>query len=202
MYHGWKNVISNNSYLSYMITNSRTITTSYSRKTVFNYKNIVQSSCTNLTKCSVSLEKCNTYQSRLISTSLKHHHDDSLKDVAETVRVIFISKDDTKTEVMGKVGERAMYLAHRKGIDMEGACEASLACTTCHVYVETEEEHWDNLPEATETEEDLLDMAPFLASNSRLGCQIILTPDIDGIELRLPRATKNFYVDGHKPQPH
>ena len=54
----------------------------------------------------------------------------------------------------------------------------------------------------TETEEDLLDMAPFLASNSRLGCQITLEKEIDGIRLRLPRATKNFYVDGHKPQPH
>ena len=51
---------------------------------------------------------------------------------------------------------------------MEGACEASLACTTCHVYVESEH----NLPEATETEEDLLDMAPFLQPNSRLGCQV------------------------------
>ena len=45
-------------------------------------------------------------------------------------------------------------------------------------------------------------MAPFLASNSRLGCQITLEKEIDGIRLRLPRATKNFYVDGHKPQPH
>ena len=59
------------------------------------------------------------------------------------------------------------YNPLRTGIDMEGACEASLACTTCHVYVESEDEHWDQLPEATDTEEDLLDMAPFLASNSR-----------------------------------
>jgi hypothetical protein len=58
------------------------------------------------------------------------------------------------------------------------------------------------LPEATEVEEDLLDMAPFLSTNSRLGCEIVLTADLDGIELRLPRATKNFYVDGHTPTPH
>ena len=102
----------------------------------------------------------------------------------------------------GREGERVMYLAHRKGIDMEGACEASLACTTCHVYVESEDEHWDQLPEATDTEEDLLDMAPALASNSRLGCQIILNPSIDGIVVRLPRYTKNFYVDGHVPTAH
>ena len=69
-------------------------------------------------------------------------------------------------QIKGRIGERLLYLAHRKGIDMEGACEASLACTTCHCYVETEE-HFDILPEATETEEDLLDMAPFLDTNSR-----------------------------------
>ena len=137
-----------------------------------------------------------------ISTSAIYLHDEDLKDVPETVRVTFIEKDGTRKEVMGKVGERAMYLAHRKGVDMEGACEASLACTTCHCYIETSDEHWDLLPEATEKEEDLLDMAPFLDVNSRLGCQIIISPELDGIELRLPRATKNFYVDGHKPQPH
>lgn len=60
-----------------------------------------------------------------------------------------------------------MYLAHRHEIEMEGACEASLACTTCHVYVD--DKNLEKLTEATETEEDLLDMAPFLKENSRLG---------------------------------
>lgn len=135
------------------------------------------------------------------STSL-HDSDPELASRPENINISFITKDGEKIDIKGREGERVLYLAHRKGIDMEGACEASLACTTCHVYVETESEHWDKLPEATETEEDLLDMAPFLAPNSRLGCQIILSPEIDGIVLRLPRATKNFYVDGHKPQPH
>lgn len=60
-----------------------------------------------------------------------------------------------------------MYLAHRYNIEMEGACEASLACTTCHVYVH--HDYLDKLPEAEEKEEDLLDLAPFLKENSRLG---------------------------------
>lgn len=50
---------------------------------------------------------------------------------------------------------------------MEGACEASLACTTCHVYVNSD--HFDKLPASEEKEDDLLDMAPFLKENSRLG---------------------------------
>lgn len=85
-------------------------------------------------------------------------------------------------------------------IQLSGACEASLACTTCHVYVK--DGYQDKIPEADEKEEDLLDMAPFLRENSRLGCQIILTKELEGLELELPKATRNFYVDGHKPKPH
>lgn len=83
---------------------------------------------------------------------------------------------------------------------MEGACEASLACTTCHVYVLGE--YLEKLSEADEKEEDLLDMAPYLKENSRLGCQIILNKELEGIKLQLPKATRNFYVDGHTPKPH
>ena len=98
-------------------------------------------------------------------------------------------------------GEIALRLAQRYDVPMEGACEASLACTTCHCYVE-DDDFFDKLSEATEEEEDLLDKAPFLSTNSRLGCQIIISDQLSGIRLRLPRATANFYVDGHVPQPH
>nr|XP_012137213.1 PREDICTED: adrenodoxin-like protein, mitochondrial isoform X3 [Megachile rotundata] len=86
------------------------------------------------------------------------------------------------------------------GIELEGACEASLACSTCHVYVHSD--YMDKLPPSEEKEEDLLDLAPFLKENSRLGCQIILTKELDGIELQIPKGTRNFYVDGHTPAPH
>jgi len=119
---------------------------------------------------------------------------------AEVVNIIYIDRDGDRHKVKGKVGDNVLYLAHRYHVEMEGACEASLACTTCHVYVG--DEHVDVLPEADEKEDDLLDMAPFLKENSRLGCQIILTKEMEGMELTLPMATKNFYVDGHVPQPH
>nr|CAD7438601.1 unnamed protein product [Timema bartmani] len=118
----------------------------------------------------------------------------------EVVRITYIDKDGKRTEVKGKVGDNVLYLAHRYGVEMEGACEASLACTTCHVYVHGD--HIDKLPEAEEKEEDLLDLAPFLRENSRLGCQIILKKEYDGMVLELPKATRNFYVDGHKPAAH
>lgn len=63
-------------------------------------------------------------------------------------------------------------MAHRYGIEIEGACEASLACTTCHVYVH--HDYMDKLPVSDEKEEDLLDLAPFLKENSRLGISIFI----------------------------
>lgn len=122
------------------------------------------------------------------------------KSTDEIVNITYITKDGERIPIKGKIGDNVLYLAHRHSIDMEGACEASLACTTCHVYVHDDFQH--KLPEATEKEDDLLDMAPFLKENSRLGCQIVLTKELDGIEVTLPAATRNFYVDGHKPKPH
>lgn len=122
------------------------------------------------------------------------------KSEDEVVNVIYVDKQGKRIAVRGKVGDNCLFLAHRYGIEMEGACEGSLACTTCHVYVG--HEFTDKLPAATEEEEDLLDMAPFLKENSRLGCQIKLTKELDGIELQLPTITRNFYVDGHVPAPH
>ena len=118
----------------------------------------------------------------------------------ETVNVTYIDREDNIIKVKAKVGDNVLYLAHRNNVDLEGACEASLACSTCHVYVD--EDYVDTLAEPLEEEDDMLDMAPFLQDNSRLGCQIILTKEMDGIKLTLPKITRNFYVDGHVPKPH
>ncbi|CAK1594863.1 unnamed protein product [Parnassius mnemosyne] len=137
-----------------------------------------------------------------VSLGLKHgeYEWQDPKSDDEVVNITYIDKDGNKTKVRGKVGDNILYLAHRYGIEMEGACEASLACTTCHVYVR--QEFFEKLPPSEEKEDDLLDMAPFLKENSRLGCQIVLTKELEGMELQLPKATRNFYVDGHKPAPH
>ena len=57
---------------------------------------------------------------------------------------------------------------------------------------------YDSLPEPSEDEEDMLDMAFGLTETSRLGCQITVTEDMEGVVLTMPKATRNFYVDGHK----
>jgi len=126
-----------------------------------------------------------------------------MKDPAsehEVVNVTFVDKAGKRIPVRAKVGDNLLYLAHRYGIELEGACEASLACSTCHVYVH--HDFLDSINEATEKEEDLLDMAPGLKENSRLGCQIVLHKGLDGLELTLPSTTRNFYVDGHTPHTH
>ncbi|XP_039628616.1 ferredoxin-2, mitochondrial [Polypterus senegalus] len=116
------------------------------------------------------------------------------------INVVFVDRSGQRIPVKAKVGDNVLHVAHKHGIDLEGACEASLACSTCHVYIG--DAFYDKLPEPDEREEDMLDMAPLLQENSRLGCQVILTPELDGIELTLPKITRNFYVDGHKPASH
>ena len=118
----------------------------------------------------------------------------------EVVNVTYIDRNGDTQKIRAKVGDNVLYLAHRYDIGLEGACEASLACSTCHVYVE--EGFYNKLSEPLEEEEDMLDLAVFLQDNSRLGCQIVLTKEMDGMVLRLPQATRNFYVDGHVPKPH
>ncbi|XP_034290215.1 ferredoxin-2, mitochondrial [Pantherophis guttatus] len=119
---------------------------------------------------------------------------------AEVVNVVFIDRCGQKIPVQGKVGDDVLRLAQRNGIELEGACEASLACSTCHVYVS--HDFLDKLPTPDEREEDMLDMAPLLQENSRLGCQIVLSKELEGAAFTLPKITRNFYVDGHVPKPH
>jgi ferredoxin len=109
---------------------------------------------------------------------------------------------DEKITVNARVGETLLQTAHRFNIDLEGACEGVCACSTCHVIFLGDPQVYDSLPPPTEAEEDMLDMAFGLTSTSRLGCQIVLTEHMQGITVRVPDATRNFYVDGHVPQPH
>ena len=105
-------------------------------------------------------------------------------------KMVFIDPDGTRHEVEAPVGLSVLEVAHRNGIDIEGACEGSLACSTCHVIVDPED--FDRLAEATEDEEDMLDLAFGLTHTSRLGCQIVMTEELDGLTVRLPSGTNNM----------
>lgn len=108
---------------------------------------------------------------------------------AEKIKIFFI-ENDKEIEVEALVGLSILEIAHQHGIDLEGACEGSLACATCHVILE--EEIYNKLDKPEEAEEDMLDLAFGLTHTSRLGCQIILTKELDGMKVILPSATRNI----------
>jgi len=103
--------------------------------------------------------------------------------------------------VKAKVGINLLEVAHAYDIELEGACEGSLACSTCHVIVE-QQAMYEQLPEPDDDENDMLDLAFGLTETSRLGCQIIAAKELDGIRVRIPSATRNFAVDGFVAKPH
>lgn len=109
-------------------------------------------------------------------------------------KMTFIKTDGTRVEVDAPVGLSVLEIAHRNDIDLEGACEGSLACSTCHVVIDPE--WYDTLQEASEDEEDMLDLAFGLTRTSRLGCQIIMTEELDGLTVSLPAGTRNLMAGG------
>ena len=69
------------------------------------------------------------------------------------------------------------------GIDAD--CGGSMACATCHVYVE--DKWFDKIPKAEDAENDMIDMAFEPKKNSRLSCQIIVSDELDGLEVTTPK---------------
>ncbi len=107
-------------------------------------------------------------------------------------KVTFVFQDGNRMEIEAPVGLSLLEIAHKNKIDLEGACEGSLACSTCHLIVDPED--YERLAEPTEDEEDMLDLAFGLTHTSRLGCQIILTEELDGLTVSLPPATRNVML--------
>ena len=105
-------------------------------------------------------------------------------------KITFIDTEGNRRDVDAPVGLSVLEIAHKNDIDLEGACEGSLACSTCHVIVE--QEWYDLLSDASEDEEDMLDLAFGLTKTSRLGCQIIMSEELDGLTLKLPAGTRNM----------
>ena len=108
-------------------------------------------------------------------------------------KMVFIEKNGNRKEVDAPLGLSVLEIAHRNHIDLEGACEGSLACSTCHVIVDAQ--WYKKLSEASEDEEDMLDLAFGLTHTSRLGCQIKMTEELDGLTVTLPTATRNMMVE-------
>ncbi|HWT07681.1 MAG TPA: ferredoxin family 2Fe-2S iron-sulfur cluster binding protein [Roseomonas sp.] len=104
-------------------------------------------------------------------------------------KMVFVERDGTRKEVDAPLGLSVLEIAHRHGVDIEGACEGSLACSTCHVIVDPS--WFTKLASPTEDEEDMLDLAFDLQETSRLGCQLIMTDKLDGLVVKLPAGSRN-----------
>ena len=107
--------------------------------------------------------------------------------------IIFIMPDGSEKPVNAPNGISLLEVAHQNAVPLEGACEGSLACSTCHVIVD--QAFYDQLPPATEDEEDMLDLAFGLTHTSRLGCQIMMNDSLEGLKVAVPTTTRNMMVD-------
>lgn len=103
-------------------------------------------------------------------------------------KITFIHRDGSETVVEAENGLSVMETAVANDVDIEAACEGSLACATCHLVVE-DQDWYDKLDPPSEDEEDMLDLAFGLTRTSRLSCQIRVTDAIDGIRFRVPEDT-------------
>ena len=101
-------------------------------------------------------------------------------------RMTFITAAGERQEVEAPSGVSVMEIARMHDLGIEGACEGSIACATCHVIVDAA--YAGRLGEASAEEEDMLDLAVGVQPTSRLGCQIMLTDDLDGLTVRLPES--------------
>ncbi len=107
-------------------------------------------------------------------------------------KLVFIESSGTRTEVEVPVGLSVMEAAHMFDVDIEGACEGVMACSTCHVIVD--KDWYGRLVRVDEDEDYMLDLAIGLTDTSRLGCQIVMTDELDGLVVRLPAEIQNMML--------
>ena len=100
-------------------------------------------------------------------------------------KITYISHDGKKNTIEVPNGLSVMEGALQNNIEgIDADCGGSMACATCHVYVS---ENWfDKIEKVHDAEQDMLDMAYEPKKNSRLSCQIIVSSDLDGLEVVTP----------------
>lgn len=102
-------------------------------------------------------------------------------------KLTYIAHDGTRFDVEAENGSTVMENAIRNSVPgIEAECGGACACATCHVYVDPD---WlSKTGEASSMEQSMLDFANDVEDNSRLSCQIKITPELDGLVVRLPKS--------------
>lgn len=110
----------------------------------------------------------------------------------EELKITFISKDGLQRTFEVAEGDNILDIAQAHNLEMEGACGGSCACLTCHIIVDPD--FYDEIPEPDDDENDMLDLAFGLTETSRLGCQVKMSKELDGIRIALPAMTRNLQL--------
>ncbi|KUL84913.1 hypothetical protein ZTR_07877 [Talaromyces verruculosus] len=134
---------------------------------------------------------------RFSVTSVAAHGHITPPKPGEEINVSFIDKDGEKYDFQVSEGDNLLDIAQANDLEMEGACGGSCACSTCHVIVE-DADLYDRMPEPDDDENDMLDLAFGLTETSRLGCQVKMKKDLDGLVVRLPAMTRNMQASDFK----
>lgn len=119
---------------------------------------------------------------------VRHFSSSQCRSKKEEITVNFLNRDGETFTVKAKVGETLLDTVIDNDVDIDGfgACEGTLACSTCHLVFD--EDVYESLPEKLDEEEDMLDLAYGLEDTSRLGCQICLTKEMDNMIARVPEG--------------
>lgn len=106
----------------------------------------------------------------------------------DKITVHFLNRDGEILTTKGKIGDSLLDVVIENNLDIDGfgACEGTLACSTCHLIFE--KHIYDKLEAITDEENDMLDLAYGLTDRSRLGCQICLTKSMDKMTVQVPDA--------------
>ena len=104
------------------------------------------------------------------------------------MKIIVTDQDGAVHELEGLDGWRAMEVIRDWGLNIKAECGGACSCATCHVYVD--DEWFDKLPAPSDDEEDLLYSTLDKKPNSRLSCQILLSEDLDGLELTIAPSAR------------
>ena len=98
-------------------------------------------------------------------------------------KVLFVNSDTIQTFDIEE-NKTILDLARKENIDIEGSCEGSMACSTCHILINKD---WVNkLPLPCIDEREMLSLLTNFKENSRLGCQIVITKKLNGLKFSIP----------------
>ena len=107
-----------------------------------------------------------------------------------TIRVRFTDPNGREVLADAEPGDNLLRVGQVAGLPLEGTCEGQMACSTCHVILARE--WFDRVLEASDEEEDLLDLATGACRTSRLACQINVTQSLDGLEVKVPGEARDM----------